>query len=67
MSGVPTSDRSPIWSERIARYRQRLGNTRGLVVEGRLTRMVGLTLEAVGCRAAIGGQCDVVNSRGERF
>jgi len=29
--------------------------------------MVGLTLEAIGCRAAIGGQCDVVNSRDERF
>ncbi|MCU0971555.1 MAG: flagellar protein export ATPase FliI [Gammaproteobacteria bacterium] len=38
-----------------------------MVVEGRLTRMVGLTLEAVGCRVAIGGQCDVINSRGERF
>ena len=36
-------------------------------VEGRLTRMVGLTLEAIGCRAAIGGRCDVVNSRDERF
>ena len=41
-----------------------MGESRGLVVEGRLTRMVGLTLEAVGCRAAIGGQCDVVNSSG---
>lgn len=30
-----------------------------LVVEGRLTRMVGLTLEAVGCRAAIGSRCVV--------
>jgi flagellum-specific ATP synthase len=62
-----SADRSAIWAERIARYQRGLGNTRGLVVEGRLTRMVGLTLEAVGCRAAIGGQCDVVNSRDERF
>jgi flagellum-specific ATP synthase len=29
--------------------------------------MVGLTLEAVGCRAAIGGQCDVVGSNGKRI
>ena len=36
-----------------------LNASRGLILEGRLTRMVGLTLEAVGCRAAIGGQCDV--------
>jgi flagellum-specific ATP synthase len=61
------ADRGAIWAERIARYQRGLGNTRGLVVEGRLTRMVGLTLEAIGCRAAIGGQCDVINSRDERF
>ncbi|MDH3535637.1 MAG: flagellum-specific ATP synthase FliI, partial [Gammaproteobacteria bacterium] len=30
------------------------------VVEGVLTRMVGLTLEAVGCQAPIGARCDVV-------
>ena len=36
------------------------------VVEGVLTRMVGLTLEAVGCQAPIGARCDVVNSGGER-
>lgn len=36
------------------------------VVEGVLTRMVGLTLEAVGCQAPIGARCDVINSDGER-
>jgi len=36
------------------------------VVEGVLTRMVGLTLEAIGCQAPIGARCDVVNSGGER-
>lgn len=36
------------------------------VVEGVLTRMVGLTLEAAGCQAPIGARCDVVNSSGER-
>ena len=30
------------------------------LVEGRLTRMVGLTLEAVGCQAAVGTSCDIV-------
>jgi flagellum-specific ATP synthase len=67
MNGPAATDRGALWCERLVRYRERLGNTRGLVVEGRLTRMVGLTLEAIGCRAAIGGQCDVINSRGERF
>ncbi len=63
MNGPAATDRGALWCERLVRYRERLGNTRGLVVEGRLTRMVGLTLEAIGCRAAIGGQCDVINSR----
>ncbi len=30
------------------------------IVEGRLTRMVGLTLEAIGCQAAVGTSCDIV-------
>ena len=30
------------------------------VVEGRLIRMVGLTLEAVGCEAAVGTSCNIV-------
>jgi flagellum-specific ATP synthase len=29
--------------------------------------MVGLTLEAIGCRAAIGGQCDVIGTSGNRI
>ncbi|HPE78413.1 MAG: flagellar protein export ATPase FliI [Sedimenticolaceae bacterium] len=49
------------------RLGERIGGTRGMVVEGKLTRMVGLTLEAVGCRAAIGGRCDVINAAGERI
>ncbi|MBT7023093.1 MAG: flagellum-specific ATP synthase FliI, partial [Gammaproteobacteria bacterium] len=27
------------------------------VIKGRLRRMVGLTLEAVGCQAPLGGRC----------
>lgn len=33
-----------------------------LVVQGRLTRMVGLTLEADGCRAAVGDRCRISNA-----
>lgn len=36
------------------------------VVEGVLTRMVGLTLEAVGCQAPIGARCDVVMPNGSK-
>jgi flagellum-specific ATP synthase len=34
------------------------------VVAGRLVRVVGLTLEATGCRAAIGQSCEVDTARG---
>jgi flagellum-specific ATP synthase len=33
-------------------------------VEGQLTRMVGLTLEASGCQAAVGDRCDVLATDG---
>jgi flagellum-specific ATP synthase len=64
---MPELERNAIWSARIRRLGDRLERSRGLVVEGKLTRMVGLTLEAVGCRAAIGGRCDVINAAGERI
>ena len=65
-SGVlPAADRRQIWAERLRQCHARMGENRGLVVEGKLTRMVGLTLEAVGCRAAIGGQCEVISSSGD--
>jgi flagellum-specific ATP synthase len=64
---LPRADRSDIWMERLARCRSRLRSSRGLMLEGKLTRMVGLTLEAVGCRAAIGGQCDIISSSGSRI
>ncbi len=50
---------------RLARRREALRATRP-VVEGKLTRMVGLTLEAVGCQAAIGARCLVEAPDGER-
>jgi flagellum-specific ATP synthase len=61
------NERGDIWRARLAQCRQRVAENRGLVVEGKLTRMVGLTLEAIGCRAAIGGQCEIVNGDGERI
>lgn len=64
---LPEANRNRIWKERLRHCHQRVGEDRGLVVEGKITRMIGLTLEAVGCRAAIGGQCDVISSSGERI
>jgi len=45
----------------LQRYRQRIDQPRPLLVEGRLTRMVGLTLEAEGLQATIGARCLVVS------
>jgi flagellum-specific ATP synthase len=63
----PSGQRSEIWAGRVARLKELLPESRGLVVEGKLTRMVGLTLEAIGCRAAIGEICNVINAGGEHI
>jgi len=54
---IPNPQRSAVWRERLAKYHERMSEPVPLVVEGKLTRMVGLTLETVGCQAAVGGRC----------
>ncbi len=36
-------------------------------VEGRLTRVVGMTLEAVGCNVTLGGRCSVSDGNGREI
>jgi len=62
---LPELDRNALWAKRIKKLQDYVGESRGLVVEGKLTRMIGLTLEAAGCRAAIGEKCDVISSSGD--
>ena len=52
------------WLPALATRAARLAEPPRLLVEGKLTRMVGLTLEAVGCEAAIGDRCVVMNRLG---
>jgi flagellum-specific ATP synthase len=59
------TNRSPIWEQRLAPYLQRAGDNLPLVVAGKLTRMVGLTLEAVGCQATIGGRCVIESAHAQ--
>lgn len=61
---IPEIDRSAQWVKRLQPYAARLVEQPELIVEGKLSRMVGLTLEAVGCRAAIGSRCNVELKRG---
>jgi len=63
---TPDKQRSEILSSRLAGYRRRLDVPVPLRVEGKLVRMVGLTLEAVGCQAPVGARCDVLASTGNR-
>jgi flagellum-specific ATP synthase len=51
------SQRAASWRDHLAECRSRIEKPPPFVVEGRLTRMVGLTLEAAGCQAPIGARC----------
>jgi len=64
VSALPEANRSARWAGRLASYRRRAEVAPPLVVQGKLTRMVGLTLEAVGCQAAIGDRCRVTGPYG---
>ncbi len=61
---IPTANRGQIWADQLKAYSKKLAEPPELIVEGKLSRMVGLTLEAVGCRAAIGSRCRVETKSG---
>ncbi len=61
---IPNADRSGIWLDQLQFYSKKLTSPPELIVEGKLSRMVGLTLEAVGCRAAIGSRCRIETKSG---
>ncbi len=52
------------WRQRLAQAREALDEPMRLTVEGRITRMVGLTLEAEGIQANIGSRCVIENTNG---
>jgi flagellum-specific ATP synthase len=45
-------------------HRRRVADSRTVVVEGVLRRVVGLTLEATGCHVRIGGRCRILGDDG---
>lgn len=53
------SDHFQRWMQNLSK-KQSIISSPEPVVEGRLTRMVGLTLEAIGCEAAVGTSCNIV-------
>ena len=64
MTASPDPQRATLWAERLAACRARITTPPPLIVEGKLTRMVGLTLEAAGCQAPIGARCNVQGPNG---
>ncbi len=59
--------RSQRWAQALVQARQRMASAAEFVVEGTLNRMVGMTLEAVGCEAAVGGRCLVDTAEGKQI
>ncbi len=59
--GASFVPRSAKWRQQLSEFQHRLDNSNAelLHIEGRLTRMVGLTLEAVGFQAPIGSRCEI--------
>ncbi len=53
------------WLKKLAEYQARMPTVSSMLVEGKVTRMVGMTLEALGCQAAVGVRCEVENNDGE--
>lgn len=54
--------RGAVWSSGLKKYQQRAQKKIQLTLEGKLNRMVGLTLETVGCQAAVGARCIVTST-----
>ncbi|NRA84462.1 MAG: flagellar protein export ATPase FliI [Gammaproteobacteria bacterium] len=61
---MTTKRKPPNWGQRIKAYNNNVNQFQG-VTTGKLKRVVGLTMEAVGCRAPVGSQCSVETLNGE--
>jgi flagellum-specific ATP synthase len=66
-AAVAERPRPKRWVEALVKARERMANAAEIIVEGTLNRMVGMTLEAVGCEAAVGGRCLVDTAEGKQI
>ncbi|HEY5808880.1 MAG TPA: flagellar protein export ATPase FliI [Povalibacter sp.] len=62
-----STNRTAHWLRSIEQFQKRAERAPPPPVEGVLTRMIGLTLEAAGCQAAVGDRCDVMATDGTRL
>ena len=49
----------PSFAERLSKY-SAIDYSHEIIIEGKIVRMVGMTLEAVGCRVPVGGRCKII-------
>jgi len=54
------------WSANLSALKDEAEQPIPIVVEGKLTRMVGMTLEAVGCQAPVGAVCNIIAPNGSK-
>ncbi|MFC5580268.1 flagellar protein export ATPase FliI [Rhodanobacter terrae] len=66
-TGAILAARQARWQQQLARRSARAEVARTLTVEGSLRRVVGLTLEAEGCEAALGARCLVDTADGAKL
>ncbi len=59
--------RSRQWARALALARERIATGAEIIVEGTLSRMVGMTLEAVGCPPPVGARCLVDAADGRQI
>jgi flagellum-specific ATP synthase len=57
-----SATRAQRWARQLAAQTRQVSALPPPPVEGVLTRMIGLTLEAAGCQAAVGDRCDVLTN-----
>ncbi len=62
---MPT-DRTAALRQKLVDYQNKIPEKPEYCVEGKLTRMVGLALEAEGCEIPVGGRCHVVTADGKQ-
>ncbi len=53
------ASRFKYWEQRLGKCREQVADASTMIVEGRVKRVVGLTIEAVGIHAPIGARCQV--------
>ncbi|MDJ0652716.1 MAG: FliI/YscN family ATPase [Xanthomonadales bacterium] len=50
------------WAQQLKRYSRRIRRGNVLLANGRLRRLIGMTLEAEGCQVPVGQRCMIVNA-----